>query len=82
MNNKYYLVGAYKEIPVYYSKTEGLLLCSGTEEFEEPTELQRKMIVAELGGMKTIEQLVNNYERTKRLEAKQNDTKRIKQNSP
>ena len=70
MNNKYYLIGAYKTIPVYFSRTEGLLLYSGTEEFENPTDLQKKMIISELGGMSTIERMVNNYERTTRLEVK------------
>ena len=75
MNQKYHLIGAYQTIPVYYSRIEGLLLCSGTEEFEEPTDLQKKMIISELGGMSNIERMVNNYERTERLEAKKNDSK-------
>jgi len=75
MNNKYHLIGAYQTIPVYFSRTEGLLLCSGTEDFTEPTDLQKKMIISEIGGMITIDRLVRNYERTERLEAKKNDSK-------
>ena len=77
MNQKYHLIGAYQTIPVYYSRTEGLLLCSGIEDFTEPTDLQKKMIISELGGMKTIDRLVRNYERTERLEAKKNVNKNI-----
>lgn len=71
MNPKYHLVGTYKTIPVYYSRTEGLLLNNGTEELEEPTELQKKMIIVKLGGIKGIELIVHNYEKSEAREAKQ-----------
>ena len=35
------------------------------------------MNISELGGMKTIDRLVRNYERTERLEAKKNVNKNI-----
>ena len=66
----YYLVGSYQETPVYYSAKQGLMLGSRMDELAEPTAIQNLEIIRDLGGMKGIERLVNNYERTARLEAK------------
>lgn len=70
MNNKYYLVGAYQEIPVYYSTRQGLMLGSRMDELVEPTAIQNLEIIRNLGGISNIERMVNNYERSERLEAK------------
>jgi len=70
MNQKYYLVGAYKEAPIYFSTKQGLLLGSRMDELKEPTGIQNLEIIKELGGMITIDRLVRNYERAERLEAK------------
>ena len=67
---EYYLVGSYHEIPVYFSRKQGVMLSILPDEFTEPTGLQKKMIISELGGMSTIDRLVRNYERTAILEAK------------
>lgn len=68
--SKYHLIGSYKTIPVYYSRTEGLLLCKGIEKFEEPTELEEKTIIIQLGGMKGIELIMHNYEKSEMKKAK------------
>jgi len=75
MNNKYYLIGVYQETPVYYSTKQGLMLGSRMDELIEPTAIENLEIIRDLGGMSNIERMVNNYERTERLEAK-HDSKR------
>ena len=69
-NEKYHLVGAYSEKPVYYSRKHGLLLGGRMDDFDEPSDLEKEAIIKWLGGMKTIDRLVRNYERAERLEAK------------
>jgi len=68
MNNKYYLVGAYKEIPVYFSTRQGLMLGSRMDELVEPTPIQNLEIIRDLGGMKGIELIVHNYEKSEKRE--------------
>ena len=68
MNNKYYLVGAYQELPVYYSTKQGIMLGSRMDELAEPTAIQNLEIISELGGMKGIELIVHNYEKSERRE--------------
>ena len=75
MSKGYYLVGEYHEIPVYYSRKYGLALSILTNEFTEPTSLQKQTIIADLGGMSKIELMVSNYERSEKWEAKKNDSK-------
>ena len=67
-----YLIGAYHEIPVYFSRKQGVMLSILKDELTEPTDLQKKMIISELGGISKIELMVTNYERTERLEANKN----------
>ena len=76
MSKGYYLVGEYHETPVYFSRTQGLALGSRMDELAEPTAVQNLEILRDLGGMKGIERLVNNYDRTARLEAKKNVTRK------
>ena len=68
--SEYYLIGAYQELPVYYSTKQGIMLGSRMDELEEPTAIQNLEILRDLGGMKGIERIVNNYQRSERLEAK------------
>ena len=74
MNQKYYLIGEYQQVPVYYSKNHGFSLGSRMDDVVEPTELERNEIIAELGGMSKIEQIVHNYEKNEVREAKKNDS--------
>ena len=67
---EYFLIGSYQETPVYYSTKQGLMLGSRMDELAEPTAMQNLEILRDLGGMSTIERMVNNYERSERLEAK------------
>jgi len=62
MKQKYYLVGAYKTVPVYFSTKQGLMLGSRMDELVEPTAVQNLEIVRDLGGMKGIEKIVHNYQ--------------------
>ena len=73
MNNKYYLVGSYQETPVYFCRKQGLMLGSRMDELAEPTGIENLEIIRNLGGINNIERMVNNYERTEKLEAKKND---------
>jgi len=66
----YYLVGSYQEIPVYFSRKHGLALGSRMDELRKPTAMQNLEILRDLGGINNIERLVNNYERSERLETK------------
>ena len=75
MDQKYYLVGEYETVPVYYSRSHGFSLGSRMDEVVEPTELERNEIIAELGGMSKIEQIVHNYEKNEVREAKKNGTR-------
>jgi len=68
--SEYYLIGAYQELPVYYSTKQGIMLGSRMDELEEPTAIQNLEILRDLGGMKGIELMVSNYERTERLQVK------------
>ena len=70
MSKGYYLIGAYHETPVYFCTKQGLRLGSRMDELVEPTPVQNLEIIRDLGGMSNIERIVNNYERTARLEAK------------
>ena len=70
MNQKYYLVGEYKTVPVYYSRNHGFSLGSRMDEIVEPTEIERNEIISNLGGMKSIEQIIHNYEKNEVREAK------------
>jgi len=72
MNNKYYLVGAYKTIPVYFSTKCGLMLGSRMDELVAPSAVQNLEIIRDLGGAAGIERIVNNYERNKKLKEKKN----------
>ena len=51
------------------------MLGSRMDELAEPTPIQNLEIIRDLGGISNIERMVNNYERTERLEAKKNDCK-------
>uniref|UniRef100_A0A6H1ZIP0 Uncharacterized protein n=1 Tax=viral metagenome TaxID=1070528 RepID=A0A6H1ZIP0_9ZZZZ len=68
--SEYYLVGEYNSVPVYYSTKQGIMLGSRMDELAEPTAIQNLEIIRDLGGMSNIERMVNNYERTERLEVK------------
>ena len=73
MNNKYYLVGSYQETPVYFCRKQGLMLGSRMDELAEPTGIENLEIIRDLGGMKSIEQIIHNYEKNEVREAKKND---------
>jgi len=73
MNNKYYLIGAYKETPVYFCRKQGLMLGSRMDELVSPSAVQNLEIIRDLGGMSGIERLVHNYEKNEVREAKKND---------
>jgi len=75
MNNKYYLVGAYETAPVYFSRKYGLKIGSRMDELQEPSSLEKEAIIKCLGGMKTIDRLVRNYEKNEVREAKKNGIK-------
>ena len=62
MKQEYFLVGAYKTVPVYFSTKQGLMLGSRMDELVEPTAVQNLEIVRDLGGMKGIEKIVHNYQ--------------------
>ena len=72
MKQKYYLIGAYKEIPVYFIRNQGLMLGSRMDELVAPSAVQNLEIIRNLGGAAGIERLVNNYERNKKLKEKKN----------
>ena len=71
MNNKYYLIGSYQEVPVYFCRNSGLMLGSRMDELKEPTGIENLEILRELGGMGKIERLVHNYEKNEVREAHQ-----------
>jgi len=73
MKQKYYLIGAYKEIPVYFIRNQGLMLGSRMDELVAPSAVQNLEIIRDLGGAAGIERIVNNYERTKSLRRKKMD---------
>jgi len=70
MKQKYYLVGAYKTVPVYFSTKQGLRLGSKMDELVEPTGIENLEIIRELGGMGAIERIVRNYEKNEAREEK------------
>jgi len=72
---EYYLVGAYNELPVYFSTKQGIMLGSRMDELKSPTPIENLEIIRNLGGLNGIERIVSNYQKSERLEAKKNERK-------
>ena len=69
-NLEYYLIGDYMNIPVYCNKEYKLVLGSRFIDFKKLPKVKQDLITASLGGMEGIELMINNYERSEKLEAK------------